>query len=1471
MKKLLSFLLLIFALNIFSQKEANFWYFGENAGLDFSVNPPNIINGSLSTDEGSASISDKDGILQFYTNGTIVYNRTGQVMDNGLGLLGDSSSAQSAIIVPKPLDPNIYYIFTVGNQQNAGAGNGVAYSIVDMSLNNGLGEVTEKNVFLVGSQNAREKITSVRGEECNTFWVITADGFNFHSYLINDNGIINVPKTSAHNNNLTNLRGYLKISPDGKTLVNASASSGSYIFDFNSLNGEITNGGAFSGLRNEGYGAEFSRDGQKLYISTGVHSQIINGIRNQTDFASITQFSLESRNIADINASADVIYQTNSGYRGALQLAPNGKIYYARSRQTFLGVINSPEKEGTNAGFVRDGLSLNGQVSTEGLPPFIQSFFLEIEITDQETNTVVNNQDLQYCIGQNKTIEPENISGTEINYLWTFEDGINPLVTISSSATDRNLALTNISLANKGIYKLKITLKDICNNDIEYNGVFNVDVFEAATATTPEDIIFCDTDRNGFNSFDLQADKNAEILNGLDASLFEVLYFLNINDANSNVNALPNPFTNSTVFSSQSLFARVQNKNATEACFATTNFTLAITDFPEPIQPEPYRICDDLESGIDTDGKINTFLLNTKDLEILGDLDPNQYNISYHTTQIGAENNDVSTVIDKNNNLSVTNSKQVFIRVENKDNTACSDTNKTLDLIVDPLPILKPNPELEQCISANDNNPTVNLTTAQVNISETANATFEYYKDAAATNQITNPTSYPVQVNATQSVFVKVISDKSCAREVIELIINVGQTPDNPYNDIQTPVCDDFLDADGNDTENNSDIDTITNFYLDKDAIIASINPPNNTEVYFYENADDRNNTLNEIDITNYRNNINKIDITTISGGIQFPIYYKILSTINNNCQGLGEFYLQINTTPSAAPVLNLELCDDANDGDATNGIVQTFDLESQTLTILGTQNPTDFKVTYHLSAPDANSGNSPLTSLYTNTIRDLQTIFVRVTNLSTNCFTDHTTFNLIIHPLPIANFVQDIEVCDDNSDGSARNGFSNIIDLESQTAGILGTQDATIYKVTYHRNLIEAQSGINAQTSPFSNTTANRQTIYVRVFNADTQCANGISNFDVIINPEPTFETISNLSECDNNDDFDDANSIIQTIDLDGKIPEILGASQDPDDFNVTFHASKVNATSGDAPISSPYENLVATETIFVRIQNKKTGCINDDASFDVIVNALPDFTVTTPQILCLNDLPLNSLVENPRAVYTFEWKNANGTILSTDDNINVTTGGTYTVTATTTNGTNCSRTETIVINESNIATLESSFITIIDESNNIGSENNLSISINTIDNDLGPGDYQFAILNTDDNTRTPFAGFQDEPLFENLEGGIYKVIVNDKNGCSPDATLLISVIQFPKFFTPNSDGDNDTWVVKGANKTFYPNSSINIFNRYGKLVAQLAIDGQGWDGTYGGKILSSDDYWFNITLIPADTTKSAINKKGNFSLIRK
>ena len=1000
-----------------------------------------------------------------------------------------------------------------------------------------------------------------------------------------------------------------------------------------------------------------------------------------------------------------------------------------------------------------------------------------------------------------------------------------------------------------------------------------VTVYALPVANTPNNIERCDDDGNGFSTFDFDTDITPQILNGQPNADFEVLYFNKLEEAQDNISGtnINSPYENKDAFTLETIFARVQNTNST-TCFDITSFTLAVSDVPIPIQPKPYRICDNAESGSDTDAIVNTFLLHTRDLEILGDLDANQYNVSYHSTQNGAETNDSSTTIDKDANHSVTNTQTLFIRVANKDNAACDDASKTLDLMVDSLPEVTDVVNILQCDDDLDRISTINLTEAEISISsDYQNENFTYFNteaDAiAGTPQVEDKLRYPVDRTAT--AWVRTITEKECYR-ISKINIEVEAAADVAYNKQFPSICDDFLQTAGTNGPLNNDTDGITNFdFSDANNEILNFFPlllQADLEVLYFETKEDRTAVINAIpSIENYRNIEYPSDIT------RQTIYFKITNKNNNNCNGTGELYLKTATVPTANFAEDLELCDNANDGDRTNGIVQNFDLESQNNTILGTQNSSDFTVTYHVSATDANSGNAPLASPYTNTKRDLQTIFVRVTNNETDCYTDHSTFNLIVHPLPIANFVDDLEVCDDNSDGSARNGFSQTIDLESQTNRIIGTQNSAIYSVTYHRDLNEAQNGLNPLVSPFSNTTVNRQTIFVRVFNSDTQCANGISNFDVLVNPEPTFKTISNLSECDNNDDFDDTNRIIQTIDLDGKIPEILGASQDQDDFNVTFHTTQANATSGSTALLSPYENSASIETIFVRIQNKKTSCINDDASFDVIVNPLPYFTVTSPQILCLNDLPLNIAAKNPSAIYTYTWKNANGTTISTNDAVDVTSGGTYTVTATTTNGTACSRTETIVVNESNIATLENSFITIIDEANTIGNDNNLSISINTIDNDLGPGLYQYAILNTDNNTRIPFAGFQDTPLFENLEGGIYKIIVNDKNGCAPDETLLISVIQFPKFFTPNGDNKNDTWVIKGANKTFYPNSNIRIFNRFGRLVAQIPIDGNGWNGTYNGKKLSSDDYWYTITFIPADVTKPTINKKGNFSLIRK
>lgn len=123
MKKLFFLSSFFILINSYAQKEANNWFFGGNAGLSFETGSPvPIAGGQLNTEEGCTSISTSDGDLLFYSNGVYVYNKNNQQMPNGYGLHGDQSSTQSGIIVPKPGDPNIYYIFTVEDQNGDGNG-----------------------------------------------------------------------------------------------------------------------------------------------------------------------------------------------------------------------------------------------------------------------------------------------------------------------------------------------------------------------------------------------------------------------------------------------------------------------------------------------------------------------------------------------------------------------------------------------------------------------------------------------------------------------------------------------------------------------------------------------------------------------------------------------------------------------------------------------------------------------------------------------------------------------------------------------------------------------------------------------------------------------------------------------------------------------------------------------------------------------------------------------------------------------------------------------------------------------------------------------------------------------------------------------------------------------------------------------------------------------------------------------------
>ena len=1558
MKKYSLLILLFFALKSFSQKEANIWYFGENAGLDFNTTPPTALtNGNLNTLEGCSSFSDADGNLLFYSDGITVYDKNHDIMKYSDGSLadnlkGDPSSTQSGMIIPKPDSSSIYYLFTVddGPEYDRSGniiedGKGFNYYTIDMSIGNG--EVVEGPVDLSdGKFNSwTEKVAAVKGKVCNTYWVVSAVENRFYAYQVNNIAVSKTPIISIVPNSASR-RGYLKISPDGTKIAianqNSNFNNSVFLYDFNNETGEVskTSTKLIDGVSGTGqaYGVEFSSDSKKLYVSntSGFRATIFNPIAYPAETYKLFQFDLES---SDIRLSRELIHQQignsleypEGGFRGALQLGPNGKIYatipsaYNDGFAPFLDVIENPNASASDVIFTKNAIDLKGRFATQGLPPFISSLLLPIKITDA-SGLPTNNVDLKTCIGSAKVITPEAITGiTNDIYIWTFDNGTT-VTEISNSPTQKSLNLTNIQIADTGTYKLKIEGKDGCGSPVQYNASFNLEVFEAASAKpTPDPIYFCDSDATVPNKFDFRksslSDKSKEILDGLSDTIFEVLYFDDPAKATDNVAGtnLPDDYEVNTP-DEQTIYARVHNMSAPDTCYEITQFKLTVTGLPVAIDPGPYRACDTDISGPNF-GYHDAFRLDTKDEAILGGpsgLNPTLYNISYHTTALGAKTSDVATIIPKDipyRNITK-NNQEIFVRLENKADPTCFDASMSFNLVVDPLPIIKNNPvTLEQCITTSDPNPTVNLTLSEVNISNTPNLTFEYYEDPTGTTLITTPTSYPVIANISQSVYVKVISDQGCSKDMVTLTINVGRTLDNPFNTLQPPVCDDFLDANGNDSATNSDTDFITNFSLDKTTITNSINPPINTKVIFYENKTDRTNAVNEIDITNYRNDISKIDITTITGGIKFPIYYKILSTINNDCQGLGQFYLQVNSVPIANTPANFELCDDANSGNTTDGINARINLRNRVNDILGpTQTELTHEVTFHTSQADAdnltsmgipndtNFTNTPQAGFKTGDISE-QTIYVRVKNRNTGCVNNPTSFKVIVNPIPsISTKITPFPVCDviTSSDADPRNRIAQNIDLTTKDSEILAGK--INHRVAYYLSQTDAENN-NEIVNPtdFQNTSSSTsfpanfnsddpaiQTIFVKVFDlGGNKCTSVFSTFELVIYPEPNLPlNISDYSDCDNSTDIDelDDNGKIGNITLKNKIPEIL-VNYNPTeyaDFSVRFYASEVAAEIGDLATAldeNIFENDVNGQEIFVRVENIKNTpiiCVNTRLSFKINIKPLPSFIVMGeenidgPQIVCLNDTPLVLEAENPGAIYAYQWTNKSGVDLGKNATLGVTKAGNYTVTATDkVNG--CSRSRTIVVKESNIATLEESFITIIDEANNIGNTNTISVSIDTISNNLGPGAYQYALRNEDTSNRYPFSGFQDTPVFENLEGGIYTIIVNDKNGCVPDAELQISVIQFPKFFTPNGDGKNDTWSIKGANKSFYPNSSIDIYNRFGKLVAQIPIDSQGWDGTYNGTRLPSDDYWFRVQLIPANTNKMPIIKKGHFSLLRR
>lgn len=1144
MKKtlILSFLL---CLNlVFSQGEANIWYFGGNAGLDFNTGVATpLYDGELNTLEGCATISNAAGQLLFYTDGVTVYDKTHQIMQNGTGLLGHPSSTQSAIIVPNPSNPNIYYIFTTTELLLS---EGVRYSEVDLSLNGGLGAVTVNKNILLLSGEVTEKLTSVKHANGQDYWVMCHDYANdtYHAFAVTSSGV-NMSSITSNIGSVLDTTGskfgYLKFSADASMLANAvpkNSSNSIELFDFNSATGILSNLRVIN-CEVIPYGIEFSASGDILYIT---RYQYVNFI---TIYFYLVQYDLTSSNI---ETSEQIIYSgvENVNYNiGALQMAPDGKIYLANENsQTpnhFISCIVNPEVLGSGCNFQLNAVNLGTGICKVGLPQFIQSYF---NVGFNVTNT---------CLGDVTAFTPTNTTSVT-SATWNFGDG-NSSTAISPTHT----------YANPGTYTVSATFSNGTQTTSHSKQVTISEVPIVATAITNQNV--CGAANF---SYDL-AQFNTTILGSQSTATFGVAYFASMADAVSHSHSVA---TNQLLtFGTHTFFAKVYNLSNTN-CYAIDDFEVTLYEQPTIGTTTPFYICETVPYN-----GTAIFDLSTKNNEVLNGQNPANFAVSYHPTLADANANTNVLPILYSNSLP---SETLHVRIQNNLHPACYATT-TLNLQVAPQPQVFPVTHYTLCDdSSNDEVATFTLPTKDIEIlNGQASSLFSvsYYHSLLEAQNNTNSITTPINnTSQNQTIYFAITSNANANCKVIssfELVVSkmpIANTLSDyvicenaPYDAIeqfnlgskngallngQNPLA--FtISYHPSATDATNNLNVLPNLYTNTfatETLYARIQNNSNSNCFAttpltlkvvqepsvitisdYQVCDDASNdgfalfdlSTKTVEILNgqpasvfevhyyltlvdAQNNTNEV-VTPITNTIaNQQVFYTIGAIGNANCKVISSFYLKVNSLPVANAITNYFQCDDAsNDG------IATFNLTTKNTEILGSQNATLFDVFYFGSLSDAQNNTNVLPNTFSNTSNP-QTLFARIhNNQNASCYAI-TNFQIRVHTLPFANTASNLITCDDST-----NDGQELFDLASQNSAVLGTQNPALFTVSYHNSIPDAQAGMNPLVLNYENT-VNPQTIYARVTNnANTLCY-AISNFDLEVKNKPFLNMESIYAICE-------------------------------------------------------------------------------------------------------------------------------------------------------------------------------------------------------------------------------------------------------------------------------------------------------------------------------------------------------------------
>ena len=280
---------------------------------------------------------------------------------------------------------------------------------------------------------------------------------------------------------------------------------------------------------------------------------------------------------------------------------------------------------------------------------------------------------------------------------------------------------------------------------------------------------------------------------------------------------------------------------------------------------------------------------------------------------------------------------------------------------------------------------------------------------------------------------------------------------------------------------------------------------------------------------------------------------------------------------------------------------------------------------------------------------------------------------------------------------------------------------------------------------------------------------------------------------------------------------PQVLG-NQNPNNYNVTYHLTQNDANTGANPLPDGYTNVSNPQTIYVRVEHKTIKLCYATTSFTVFIGVSPILSATQPVFICQG---LSKTLTADAGFSAYEWSTG-----ETTQSIVVQEPGTYTVTVKNVyQDFSCDTSKDFIVTGSSRAIIEN-----INASDWSSNNNSITVLVS------GTGDYVYSLDNEI---------FQTSNTFTDLEPGIYTVYVKDANGCGTVEDVIV-LLNYPKYFTPNGDGYNETWQVQFSN--YEPDLQVDIFDRFGKFIIRLKGGEAGWDGTYNGQELPSTDYWFVV-----------------------